>query len=175
MLMLARINEGTATAAGDVEVGKEIRSALDEVSTYAETKGVCVESGIDANLNACMAPGELTTVISNIVMNAIQHSSEGSLVRVAARAIGPRVLVIIQDFGTGVSAESLPHVFDRFFREDASRSRETGGAGLGLSICKAIVEKAGGSIEIESEKGRGTIVKLRLPRSRASDENNPRA
>jgi two-component system OmpR family sensor kinase len=60
-------------------------------------------------------------------------------------------------------------VFDRFFREDASRSRETGGAGLGLSICKAIVEKAGGSIEIESEWGKGTIVKVRLPRSEASD------
>jgi|HubBroStandDraft_4_1064222.scaffolds.fasta_scaffold1914056_1 signal transduction histidine kinase len=79
---------------------------------------------------------------------------------------------MVQDFGTGISPESLPHVFDRFFREDSSRSRETGGAGLGLSICKAIVEKAGGSIEIESEKGKGTIVKVRLPHTGASDESN---
>jgi C4-dicarboxylate-specific signal transduction histidine kinase len=112
-------------------------------------------------------------VISNLVMNAIQHSAEGSPVRVAARAIGAGILVMVQDFGSGISADSLPHVFDRFFREDASRSRETGGAGLGLSICKAIVEKAGGGIEIESQKGRGTIVKIRLPRSRTSVQNNP--
>ena len=97
-------------------------------------------------------------------MNAIQHSTQASSVRVAARAIGARILIMVQDFGTGISAGSLPHVFDRFFREDHSRSRETGGAGLGLSICKAIIEKAGGGIEIESEKGRGTIVKVRLPR-----------
>jgi signal transduction histidine kinase len=173
MLILSRIKEGTEKPADNVEVGEEIRSALGEVSTYAETKGVSVESGIDANLHARMVPGELKTVISNIVMNAIQHSAHGSTVRVAARTIGTRILVMVQDFGTGVSPDSLPHVFDRFFREDASRSRETGGAGLGLSICKAIVEKAGGSIEIESEIGRGTIVKVRLPRSGASDENTP--
>jgi signal transduction histidine kinase len=173
MLILARTNEGAAKPAQEVDVGKEILSALDEVSVYAETKGVCVERAIGAHLHARIATGEISTVISNLVMNAIQHSTEGSPVRVAARAIGAGILVMVQDFGTGISAESLPHVFDRFFREDASRSRETGGAGLGLSICKAIVEKAGGGIEIESEKGRGTIVKIRLPRSRTSVQNNP--
>ncbi len=173
MLTLARTNEGTAILQGDVEVDVEIRSALAEISTYAETKRVLVESGSDAHLSARMAPGELKTVISNLVMNAIQHSAEGSHVRIAARAIGTRILIMVQDFGTGISPESLPHVFDRFFREDASRSRETGGDGLGLSICKAIVEKAGGSIEIESEKGKGTIVKVRLPLSGASYANKP--
>jgi signal transduction histidine kinase len=173
MLILGRVNEGTTQPAVDVEVGDEIRSALDEILTYAETRGVSVEPAIDAHLHARMAAGELKTVISNLVMNAIQHSAHGSTIRVAARAIGARILIMVQDFGTGISADSLPHVFDRFFREDASRSRETGGAGLGLSICKAIVEKAGGGIEIESEKDRGTIAKVRLPRSGSSDESTP--
>jgi signal transduction histidine kinase len=171
MLILARVQEGTAKPADNVEVGEEIRSALDDISTYADSKGVILEHAIDAHLQVQMTPGEVKTVISNLVMNAIQHSTEGSRVRVAARAIGARILVMVQDFGTGISADSLPHVFDRFFREDASRSRETGGAGLGLSICKAIVAKAGGGIEIESQKGRGTIVKVRLPRSEASEEH----
>lgn len=171
MLILARINEEISTPPGDVEVEKEIRSALDEILTYADTRGVSVEPSIHDNLHARMAAGELKTIISNLVMNAIQHSAHGSIVRVVTRAIGAKVLIMVQDFGTGISADSLPHVFDRFFREDSSRSRETGGEGLGLSICKAIVEKAKGSIEIESEKGRGTIVKVRLPRSGSSAES----
>jgi signal transduction histidine kinase len=98
-------------------------------------------------------------------MKAIQHSAQGSQVRLTAGTVESRILITVQDFGAGISADSLPHVFERFFREDASRSRDTGGAGLGLSICKAIVENAGGSIEIESEKGRGTTVKVQLARN----------
>ncbi len=100
---------------------------------------------------------------SKLVLNAIQHSGRGENVLVTACARGSRILVSVQDFGTGISAESLPHVFERFFREDDSRSRETGGAGLGLSICKAIVESAGGASEIQSEKGRGTTATVWLP------------
>ena len=168
MLILARISEGTPKPAEDVDVGEAIRSALEEISSYADAEEVSIELSLDANLRARIVPEEVKTVISNLAMNAIQHSAQGSSVRVATRAIGARILIMVQDFGTGISADILPRVFERFFREDASRSRETGGAGLGLSICRAIVEKAGGGIEIESEKGKGTIVKVRLPRSHAS-------
>ena len=167
MLILARMNEGTPKP-DDIDVGETIRSALEEISSYADARRVSMEPSLDANLRARMVPEEVKTVVSNLAMNAIQHSSQGSSVRVAARVIGPSILVMVQDSGTGISTENLPRVFERFFREDASRSRETGGAGLGLSICKAIVEKAGGSIEIESERGKGTIVKVRLPQSQAS-------
>jgi signal transduction histidine kinase len=163
------MNEGTPKP-DDIDVGETIRSALEEISSYADARRVSMEPSLDANLRARMVPEEVKTVVSNLAMNAIQHSSQGSSVRVAARVIGPSILVMVQDSGTGISTENLPRVFERFFREDASRSRETGGAGLGLSICKAIVEKAGGSIEIESERGKGTIVKVRLPQSQASLE-----
>ena len=168
MLTLAHTSEGTPIPADEIDVGEAIGSALEEISSYADAKEISIKPSLDANLRARIVREEVKTVISNLAMNAIQHSAPGSSVRVAARAIGARILVMVQDFGTGISTNSLPHVFDRFFREDASRSRETGGAGLGLSICKAIVEKAGGGIEIESEEGRGTIVKVRLPRSQRS-------
>jgi signal transduction histidine kinase len=100
-------------------------------------------------------------------MNAIQHSDPGGKIRVAARGIESGAQIMVEDSGTGISAESLPHVFERFYREDRSRSRETGGAGLGLSICKAIVESAGGNIRIASEKGRGTTVTLQFARMSA--------
>ena len=159
MLVLARIGERTSGPMDDVDVGEEIRSALESIASFAEWKEVSIESALDQNLHVRMASGELKILVSNLVMNALQHSSHGEQVRVSAHLSGPgQVFIKVQDFGTGISAESLPHVFDRFFREDPSRSRETGGAGLGLSICKAIADNAGGKVEIESEKGRGTTV-----------------
>ena len=167
MLVLARIDERAAKPAEDVDVGEGIRSALASISSYAEQKCVSIKPVLGPNLHIRIPPGELKVVVSNLAMNAIQHSAKGSEVRVTAQALESWILITIQDFGTGISADSLPHVFERFFREDRSRSRETGGAGLGLSICKAIVENAGGRIDIESEKGQGTRVTVRFPRVRA--------
>ena len=76
---------------------------------------------------------------------------------------GQALELVIEDHGEGISAEALPHVFERFYRGDPSRTRSTGGAGLGLAICKAMVDKAGGSISIASRQGEGTTVTVRLP------------
>ncbi len=72
-------------------------------------------------------------------------------------------MLTVQDEGSGIAPEALPHVFERFYREDRSRSRETGGAGLGLAICKAVVEAAGGVIGIRSTPEVGTTVRVELP------------
>jgi signal transduction histidine kinase len=120
-------------------------------------------------LKASLAPGikvhlgadAAHILVSNLVMNAIQHSSPGSEVRIAVR-LGDNgempAVFEVQDFGSGIAAENLPRVFDRFFREDPSRSRKTGGVGLGLAICKSITEIANGTIALQSVKGEGTIV-----------------
>lgn len=159
MLVLARLGERTTEAMDEVDVGEEIRSALESIASFAEWKGVSIETVVDPDLRIRMASGELKILVSNLVMNALQHSAHGEQVRVSAQLSRPgQVFIQVQDDGTGISAESLPHVFDRFFREDPSRSRDTGGAGLGLSICKAIADNAGGKVEIESKKGRGTTV-----------------
>jgi signal transduction histidine kinase len=100
------------------------------------------------------------------MMNAVQHSSAGSEILVTVRlnqSGETRAELQVQDFGSGISPESLPHVFERFFREDQSRSRDTGGAGLGLAICKSIVENANGTIEIQSVKSVGTTVRVLFP------------
>jgi signal transduction histidine kinase len=79
----------------------------------------------------------------------------------------------IEDRGEGIDAALLPHVFDRFYRGDPSRTRNTGGTGLGLAICKAIAERAGGSVAIASQLGAGTQVTVRLPLARNWERRSP--
>jgi signal transduction histidine kinase len=76
---------------------------------------------------------------------------------------GAHVAIVVEDQGMGIAAEALPRLFDPFYRADASRSRKTGGFGLGLSICKAIVDAHNGRIRIHSEPGKGTRVTVTLP------------
>jgi signal transduction histidine kinase len=93
----------------------------------------------------------------------MQHSPSGSVVRAVIRKNGATAELRVEDRGTGIAPEALPHVFDRFYRGDPSRSRETGGTGLGLAICKAIVSRFEGDIQIESIVNVGTTVTVHFP------------
>lgn len=160
MLTLARFERKTLEPAGEVDLGNEVALALKNLETYAEWRGVSLNFAGEG-LKVHIDPDAIQTLVSNLVMNAVQHSDRGAEVRVTVRSEGQdqrKAALEVQDFGTGISVRNLSNVFERFFREDPSRSRETGGAGLGLSICKSIVENAGGTIEIRSEQGRGTTV-----------------
>ena len=96
--------------------------------------------------------------MSNLVVNAVQHSPAGAEVGVSlARSEGMAVLEV-RDRGAGIAPEQMPHLFERFYRADTSRSRLTGGAGLGLAICKSIADGVGGRIEVRSAVGEGTTV-----------------
>ncbi|GAA2194011.1 HAMP domain-containing sensor histidine kinase [Micromonospora lupini] len=101
----------------------------------------------------------LRQVIGNLISNAIRHTPPGGSVTVDAN--GPTISV--RDTGTGIGPTDLPKIFDRFWRADESRSRVTGGSGLGLAIARHLTEAHGGTIEVESEPGRGTLFTIRLP------------
>jgi two-component system, OmpR family, heavy metal sensor histidine kinase CusS len=100
--------------------------------------------------------------VSNLVSNAIAHTPPEGTVTLAAVAESSTVRIEVSDTGTGIPAEALPRVFDRFFRVDPSRSKASGGTGLGLAIVQSIMTLHGGSAEIASQLGRGTIVTLRI-------------
>ncbi len=102
-------------------------------------------------------------VLNNLVGNALRHTPPGGLVEVGAERDGPRVKVVVSDNGDGISPEDLPHVFERFYRGEKSRSRMTGGAGLGLAIARGIVEAHGGEIRVESAPAVGTRFTFWLP------------
>jgi len=102
-------------------------------------------------------------VLNNLVSNALRHTPDGGSLRVSAYRKTGVVRVEVRDSGEGISPEDLPYVFERFYRGEKSRSRQTGGAGLGLAIAKGIVEAHGGEIGVESNPKEGTLFYFTLP------------
>ena len=108
-------------------------------------------------------PNRLSRVIYNLLQNAIRHTpNDGAIILQTAR-VAEGVEIAVRDTGEGIPPEDLPHVFDRFYRGDKSRSREHGGSGLGLAIARAIVEAHGGDISVMSQQGEGTTFTFVLP------------
>lgn len=107
---------------------------------------------------------DLSLLVRNLVDNAIRYTPEGS-VRIRTRVEDGTVALSVADDGVGIPTRDLDRIFERFYRVDRARSRETGGTGLGLAIVKHVVENHGGSVEVRSELGRGTEFTVRLPRA----------
>lgn len=107
----------------------------------------------------------LAQVLTNLLSNAIRYNRDGGEVKLGVAAENGQAVITVTDTGIGIAPEELPHIFERFYRADKSRSRADGGSGLGLSICKTIVDAHGGTITARSELERGTTIEVRLPRS----------
>jgi signal transduction histidine kinase len=101
--------------------------------------------------------------VGNLLSNSILHTPAGGTIRVSAERQGNIVRVKVADTGRGIPADHLPHVFDRLYRVADDRSTHSGGAGLGLAIVKSIAQSHGGSVSIESELGKGTMVHITFP------------
>jgi signal transduction histidine kinase len=107
----------------------------------------------------------LAQVLTNLVRNAINYTPEGGVVSVRLGAGADHVQVAVSDTGLGISAADLEHIFERFYRADASRTRDTGGFGLGLSIARELVEAMGGSLSATSQPGLGSTFWISLRRA----------
>ncbi|APR74812.1 Phosphate regulon sensor protein PhoR (SphS) [Minicystis rosea] len=107
----------------------------------------------------------LEQVLVNLLDNAIKYAGEGARVTLTTRAKGDRIEIAVSDDGVGISPAHLGRVFERFYRVDAGRSRELGGTGLGLAIVKHLVELMAGTVDVESELGKGATFTIRLPTS----------
>jgi signal transduction histidine kinase len=161
-------DEGKSDDIQCVDLLNSCEQSVANLHALAESRNVELRCLTNNNKNdECIvraSSADLQTVWVNLLQNAIQHSPPGSTVSLRVSAPDPdNALIAVEDTGTGIPAEHLPHVFERFRRGDPSRSRATGGFGLGLSICRAIVEAYDGRIEIESTDGAGTRVLVSLP------------
>ena len=108
-------------------------------------------------------PGKLAQVCYNIIENAIKYTPDGGKITVSLQKVGRDAVLEISDTGVGIPEEDVPHVFDRFYRVDKARSRDTGGTGLGLSIVQQIIRLHAGSVTVQSEQGKGTTFIVQLP------------
>jgi two-component system sensor histidine kinase BaeS len=145
-----------------------VRSILTQVASAhqgpATAAGVTLRVTIDGDPDLSADPTRLRQALGNLVSNALRHTQAGGLVTLfARRGSGDEVLIDVADTGSGIDAESLPHIFDRFWRADRSRSRTSGGSGLGLAITHHLVAAHGGRIDVRSTPGTGTTFTIHLP------------
>ncbi|MCB2178664.1 HAMP domain-containing protein [bacterium] len=134
-----------------------ISDTLESFSQVAKKKGITLSGQVEAEIDPVrMDAQQIGRVLNNLVGNAIRYTPEGGQVEIFAHRRGEQVEVRIRDTGEGISAKDLPHIFESFYRGEKSRSRATGGAGLGLAIARGVVQAHGGDIKVESTVGVGT-------------------
>jgi two-component system sensor histidine kinase BaeS len=147
-----------------VDAAALVQQLIRHATPRAASLGVTVEAIVPEHHVAVWAdPGRLRQVLSNLLDNALVHTPPGGRVSISVHGGPPVVTIDVADTGPGIPAEHLPHVFDRFYRADPSRSRTTGGVGLGLAIARQMVEASGGTITAGSTPGAGTVFTIRWP------------
>ena len=148
-----------------VRLQEVIQAAIEAVRPSAEAKRLRIRTLLDSTLGTTRGdPNRLQQVMWNLLTNAVKFTPAGGYIQVVLERVNSQVEITVQDNGTGISADFLPHVFDRFRQADASTSRRHGGLGLGLSIVKNLVESHGGSVRAQSAgEGQGSTFVVALP------------
>jgi heavy metal sensor kinase len=164
LLAVSRLDAGEADMERvRLDLAELAAATSEQMRLMAEDKSI---------LLTCDAPGKvmvdgdrarLKQVIVNLLDNAISYTAPGGKVQLRIRATAHRAVLEVEDNGTGISQDALPHIFERFYRADKARSRQMGGTGLGLSIVQAICLAHGGEVRVESTEGQGSLFSVSLP------------
>ncbi|MBR6029262.1 MAG: HAMP domain-containing protein [Clostridia bacterium] len=133
------------------------------LTPVAEKKHQTVTGRIQQGVTITGDPDRLKQVVYNLTENAIKYTPEGGVITVTLARRGRTAVVTVRDNGIGIPKADLPRIFDRFYRVDKARSRESGGTGLGLSIVRQMVQLSGGQVTVESEEGQGSVFTVTLP------------
>ena len=169
LFALSRLDAGEVPAPYQtVDLGELAATTAGQMSLLAEDKNVHITCYAQAGVSVEGDPARLKQVIVNLLDNAIKYTPAGGRVRLRVTHSGADALLEVSDDGIGIPEEALAHVFKRFYRVDGSRSREQGGAGLGLSIVESICSAHGARVEVSSTPGRGSTFRVRAPLANAA-------
>ena len=167
LLVLSQTDHADAAAQKrPIALGELIADTFSTLEPLAMENNVALiapETGIVLNGDSAL----LRMALVNLVNNAIKYNREGGSVTILTTQTNTMTTIRIVDTGIGIPAQDLPHLFERFYRVDKARSRETGGTGLGLSIVDSIVRLHGGAVTVESEPGKGSTFTITLPNEEA--------
>lgn len=161
LLLLARSDAGVNLIKHPVELDTLLLEVYRQAQVMA--KGVRVTLGAEDQAIIEGDRDRLKQVLLNLVDNALKYTPQGGEITLALTKDAEWVRIAVQDTGIGISVESIPHLFDRFYRVDKARSRDAGGTGLGLAIAKSVVDAHNGKITVESEPGKGSTFTVWLP------------
>jgi two-component system, OmpR family, sensor kinase len=166
LLTLARLDAGELPREAPpqaVRLGPILEEAVTHLAPEARRRGVTVLRDVGAEVAVRVAPAVARLVVANVLDNAVKFSPSGGLVRVRVAARDGAAVVAVSDAGPGIPEEEIPRLFERFYRGSAARATEAPGVGLGLAICRVILERHGGSIEVSSSPGTGATISIHLP------------
>ena len=164
LLALTQIEADEVGMRDEVPVHLFIAEAVERVRPAAEQQGISIEvSEAPPRLVVVGDRRQLVSAMYNLLENAVKYSDQGSVVQVRARTDGRWIDLSVADHGIGIPRRDLERVFERFYRVDRARSRETGGTGLGLAIVRHVASNHAGAVRVESLEGEGSTFTLRLP------------
>jgi heavy metal sensor kinase len=173
LLLLAAADAGRLELArSPTDLAVVVRDAAALLQPLADDRHVAVELDLHPAILPADSP-RLSQVATNLLSNAIRYNRPDGQVRVSVTAPNGRAMLTVVDTGVGIPAEDVPRLFERFHRADAARSRDTGGSGLGLSICQGIVRAHGGTITVDSIPDQGTRVTVELPVANGGHDSVP--
>ncbi len=174
LFALSRLDCGEAQAESIVfDLSRLTSSACEQLVVLAEDKGVAFECAAEPGVFVLGDPARIKQVIVNLVDNAINYTGVPGRIQVKAFTSGSKSVLQVADSGVGISAEALPHIFERFYRADPARSRAQGGAGLGLAIVKSICSAHSAEVSVESKVGVGSTFRVTFPAAQPSPATGP--
>ena len=142
-----------------------ISDTLESFAAQADSRSVTLAGFVTPEVDPVWgAPDKLSRILNNLLANALRYTLDGGTINLHASIDDDKVLIQVKDNGSGITPKDLPHIFDRFYRGERSRSRDGGGVGLGLAIVKGLVEAHGGNIWVESQIEHGSTFRFTLPR-----------
>jgi heavy metal sensor kinase len=164
LLLLARMDaRAEPPRFGVVELDAVLLEACEEAAALARSRGVAVAVQPLDEARIVGEAGLLQRLVANLLRNAVSYTSAGGRVTVSLETAAHDVIVAVSDTGCGIPEEALPHIFDRFYRADPSRTHETGGTGLGLAIVRKIAQAHGARLEVRSTVGEGSTFRVSFP------------